>query len=87
MPTCTLDEIVIGIVRFVNTEIMASGQAIAAADRFDLAGVDSMALLKILLFVEREFGLWVPEEDLVIGNVASAAALGGYVDRRRRTGD
>jgi len=82
----TLDEIVGAIVGFVNTEIMASGHAIGASERFELAGVDSMALLKILLFVEREFGFWMPEEDLVVGNVASPAALGDYVARHLRTG-
>ena len=86
MPMRTLDEIVGGIVGFVNTEIMASGHAIGATDRFELAGVDSMALLKILLFVEREYGFWMPEEDLVAGNVASAAALGNYVAGHLRGG-
>lgn len=81
----TLDEIVGGIVEFVNTEIMASGQAIEPSDRFEAVGVDSMALLKILVFVEREFEFWMPEEDLVVGNVASAEALGDYVARRLRT--
>jgi acyl carrier protein len=82
MPARTIDEIVAALVGFVNTEIMAPGHAIAPTDRFEAAGVDSMAILKILLFIEREFGFWVPDEDLVDGNVASATALGRYVALR-----
>lgn len=82
MPTPTIDEIVDALVVFVNSEIMAPGHAIGSTDRFDLAGVDSMALLKILLFVEREFGFFMPDEDLVDGNVTSANALGNYVALR-----
>ena len=70
------------LVGFVNREIMAPGHAIRADDRFDGVGVDSMALLKVLLFVEQEFGFWVPDEDLVETNVASAAALARYVAAR-----
>ena len=58
---------------------MAPGHAITPDDRFEAAGVDSMALLKVLLFVERDFGFWVPDEDLVEVNVTSATALARYV--------
>jgi acyl carrier protein len=70
------------LVGFVNREIMAPGHAIAPEDRFDAAGVDSMALLKVLLFVEQEFGFWVPDEDLVDANVTSALTLARYVAAR-----
>ena len=74
---------------FVNTSIMARGHPIRPDDAFETAGVDSMALLKVLLFVEAEFGLWVPDEDLVEENIASPRALANYLCRRRtsaRTG-
>ena len=61
---------------------MAPGHAIGPSDRFEPAGVDSMALLKIVVFIEREFGLWMPDEHLVDRNVASATALGRYVAER-----
>ena len=74
------------LVGFVNREIMAPGHAIGPDDRFDAVGVDSMALLKVLLFVEQEFGFWVPDEDLVEENVASAATLARYVAARAGAG-
>jgi acyl carrier protein len=42
-----------------------------------------MALLKVLLFVEAEFGFWMPDEDLVAENLASPRALARYICRRR----
>ncbi len=67
------------IVRYLNTEIMAASHAIAAEDDLAAAGVDSMALLKVLVFVEREFGIWVPDEDLTDEVIQSARTLAAYV--------
>jgi acyl carrier protein len=78
----TVSEIADLLVAFVNREIMAPGHAIGPDERFDVAGVDSMALLKVLLHVENELGVTVPDEDLVDGTVASATTLAGYLARR-----
>jgi acyl carrier protein len=67
---------------FVNGHIMARGRAIEPDDDLESAGVDSMGLLKILLFVEAEFGFWMPDADLVAENVSSLRALASYVSRR-----
>jgi D-alanine--poly(phosphoribitol) ligase subunit 2 len=82
VPARTVTAIAERLLEFVNREIMAPGHVLAADERFEAAGVDSMALLKILLFVERDFGFWVPDEDLVEANVTSAATLARYVAGR-----
>jgi acyl carrier protein len=82
MEARNFDVIVGALVGFVNSEIMAPGHAIGPSDLFEPAGVDSMALLKVLVFIEQEFGVWMPDEDLVEGNVASPSALGRYVADR-----
>ncbi len=82
MSARTAAEIADAVVGFLNDEIMAPGHAIGEDDRFDAAGVDSMALLKVLLFVERTYGFWIPDEDLVDANVTSAATLARYVAAR-----
>jgi acyl carrier protein len=82
----TAEGIAAALVGFINAEIMAPGHAIRLDDGLAAAGVDSMALLKVLLFIEREFGFWMPDEDLVEPNVATAAALAGYVARRLAAG-
>jgi acyl carrier protein len=68
---------------FVNTTIMASGRSVKPDDEFELMGIDSMAMLKVLLFVEATFGFWMPDEDLVAENLASPRALARYICRRR----
>ena len=76
------NEVAVTLTAFVNTAIMARGRAITPDDDFETAGVDSMGLLKILLFIEAEFGFWMPDADLVEDNVASPRALATYICRR-----
>jgi D-alanine--poly(phosphoribitol) ligase subunit 2 len=78
-----VDEVAAALTTFVNATIMARGRPIAPDDDFETAGVDSMGLLKVLLFIEAQFGFWMPDEDLVEGNVASPRALATYVCRQR----
>lgn len=68
---------------YVSVHIMARGHPIQPDDDLEAAGLDSMGLLKILLFVEAEFGFWMPDADLRAENVSSLRALAGYVSRRR----
>jgi acyl carrier protein len=82
----TVSAIAQQLTEFVNREIMAPGHAIGPDDRLEPAGVDSMALLKVLLFIEREFGFWIPDEDLVEDTVASATSLARYVAGRLPAG-
>jgi len=77
------DEVAAAITGFVNANIMAQGHPVGTDDDFSTSGVDSMGLLKILLFIEAEFGLWIPDEDLVDANVRSPRALAGYLCRQR----
>jgi len=67
---------------FVNTAIMARRRPITADEDFETAGVDSMGLLKVLLFIESEFGFWMPDEDLDETNIRSPRALAAYICRR-----
>jgi acyl carrier protein len=80
-----LEELTAAVVRFLNTEIMAASHSIAADDVLTDAGVDSMALLKVLVFLEREFGIWVPDEDLTDDVITSARTLATYVYRSAMT--
>jgi acyl carrier protein len=67
---------------FVNANIMARDRRIEPDDLFEAVGVDSMGLLKVLLFVEAEFGFWMPDEDLLEENVMSPRALATYICKR-----
>jgi acyl carrier protein len=76
------DEVARALTRFVNTTIMARGRSIEPDDVLERAGVDSIAMLKVLLFIEREFGFWIPDEDLVEEHTGSVRALARYICRR-----
>jgi acyl carrier protein len=83
-PDVDAESVLAALAAFVNTAIMARGHAVAPGDDLDAAGVDSVAYLKILLFIETTFGFWMPDEDLVDANVRSLGALASYVCRRLR---
>jgi acyl carrier protein len=83
VPAIDHDAVADALTAYVNTHIMARGHRLRVDDDFELVGIDSMALLKILLFVEAEFGLWPPDEDLVTDNLRSPRALARYICRRR----
>ena len=83
MPAPTVDAITAAIVRFLNAQIMAATNPVAADDDLAAAGVDSMALLKVLVFLEREYGIWVPDEELTEDVIRSARTLAVYVGRAR----
>ena len=68
---------------FIDATIMARGHPVEPDDDLELAGLDSMALLKILLFIEAEYGFWMPDEDLVEENIRTVRALATYISRRR----
>ena len=77
------DDVALALTAFVNAHIMARSRPMSAGDRFDAVGVDSMGLLKVLLFVEAEFGFWMPDEDLVDENLCTPDALAAYICRHR----
>ena len=83
----TIDTIAAAIVRFLNAEIMAAAHPLAADDVLADHGVDSMALLKVLVFLEREIGVWVPDEDLTDDIVRTARSLATYVHGRTPPSD
>ena len=89
MPTARVrriepEEVAAVLTAFINSSIMARGHPLQPDDDLELAGLDSMALLKVLLFIEAEFGFWIPDEDLVQENVRSPRTLAIYICRRRR---
>jgi acyl carrier protein len=77
----SVEVVAAAVVHFLNTQIMAASHPIATDDGLETAGVDSMALLKVLVFLEREYGIWVPDDDLNDDVIASARTLAAYVCR------
>lgn len=76
------DEVARVLTAFINASIMARSCPVQPHDDLEAAGLDSMALLRVLVFIEAEFGFWMPDADLVRENVSSTRALAGYVCRK-----
>jgi len=63
------------ICRFLRDDILAEGVAFDAATPLARLGVDSLAIVELLLFVERRFGVTVPEARLTRAVLGSAESL------------
>ena len=82
-PLARLDpeEVAKAVTAFINATIMARSHPVQPDDDLELAGLDSMALLKVLLFIEAQFGFWMPDVDLVAENIRTARAFATYICR------
>lgn len=76
------EEVAKAVTDFINATIMARSHPVQPDDDLEVAGLDSMALLKVLLFVEARFGFWMPDEDLVAENIRTPRAMARYICRR-----
>ena len=76
------EEVARAVTTFINTTIMARTRPVQPDDDLELAGLDSMALLKVLLFIEAQYGFWMPDEDLVEENIKTPRAFANYICRR-----
>jgi acyl carrier protein len=72
------------LAEFVRNELL-HGRKVALTDDADLlsAGiVDSLGILRLVAFIEKHFGVKVPDEDVVFENFQSIGAMAGYVSQR-----
>ena len=60
---------------FLRAEILAAGIAFDDATPLSQLGVDSLSIVELLLFIERRFGVGVPESRLTHANLQSVSAL------------
>jgi acyl carrier protein len=70
---------------FIRQEIL-HGRAVSLGPEEDLltAGViDSLGILRMVAFIEEQFGLRVPDEDVVFENFQSIGAMAAYVTQRK----
>ncbi len=60
---------------FVRGNILAKGIAVEPETLLRDIGVDSYSVIEMVLFIERRFGVVLPEEKLVPENLKSVRAL------------
>ncbi len=73
------------ITTYIEKEILNSPDT-QLTDQDDLLGsglVDSMGLMRIIAFIEEEFGIAVPPTDMVIEHFMNIEAISNYVLKRQ----
>lgn len=63
-------------------ERLLDGAPLDVTSQLAEAGLDSMAIVQLLLLIEDRFGLWVPEEDLTRENFSCVRSLAQVLARR-----
>ena len=71
-----------GLLKFVNDEILGGG-TVGPDDEVVLDGtVDSLGVARLLGFIETEFSLQVPPEDVTIENFRTIATMAGFLHQQ-----
>lgn len=67
-----------------NFLYMHPGYVLGDEDRFlERRILDSMAVMELVAFLRAEFGIRLPEEDILEANLGSLRAIADYVTARR----
>jgi acyl carrier protein len=66
---------------FVQREVFAPEAAVGAETDLIAAGFDSMSLVRVLLFVELTYGLWIPEGEINAATLRNLHTLAAAVAR------
>ena len=71
---------------FARTNFVAEGVNFDEHSPLSEAGIDSFALVELVLFCERVLGVRVPDSHLTGGNLASMSALANCIAELARNG-
>ena len=87
MKLTTVENIVNEISLFVQTEIIDQSFSFDNTLSFKDLGIDSMAKIQIILFVERKYGIKIETEDLIPKNLESISTLAVFTFNRLENGE
>lgn len=71
----TADDLAGELLSFIRSTILVDNADFAADTPLEAVGIDSVSLLEILLFLERRFDVYIPDEKLTRENIASVRQL------------
>jgi len=74
-------EIETELLAFLQREVFAPEVVVAPETDLIAAGFDSMSLVRVLLFVELTYGLWIPEREINGNTLRNLRALAAMVSR------
>lgn len=66
---------------FVRREVFAPTVELTAETDLVAAGFDSMSLVRVLLFIETTYGLWIPEKEITAETLSNLRSLAAAVCR------
>ena len=69
------DIIIEELKKYIETNILSAEVRINADSNLQQAGIDSFSTVEIILFIERRFGVMIPDEKLVPENFRTLKAL------------
>ncbi len=69
------------LLEFLRTERFSAGRDITAETDLVASGFDSLAMVSLLMFVEKSFGLWIPQNELTGENLQNPHTLAAMVVR------
>ena len=69
------------ILDFVKREILPRAGGLTAESDLVAEGFDSLSLVNLLLFIEKKFGVWIPEKAIGQSAIASVRNLAETVCR------
>ena len=67
------------IQQYIEKNILAEAVQVDAGTNLKQAGIDSFSTVEIILFIERKFGVSIPDEKLVPDNFKTLQSLAAIV--------
>ena len=69
------------LIDFIKTNLVANGVEVNPSTTFDSLGLDSFSIIEIVLFIERKFGVTLPDKELTKENMHSVETLTRCVEK------
>jgi acyl carrier protein len=74
-------EIETKLLDFLKREVFAAEVVVAPETDLVAAGFDSMSLVRLLLFIEMDYGLWIPESEITGDALLNVRSLANTIAR------
>jgi len=71
--------------KFIFKELVHVADEAAFSDDDDLleAGLDSMGIMRLVLFIEEKFGVTLPDEEIEPDNIQTVNRISAWIERHR----
>ena len=71
--------------QFIFDEVLHTDNESSFSDDDDLleAGLDSMGIMRLVLFIEQKFSVTLPDEEIEPDNIRTINRIAAWIDRNR----